>query len=41
MAKEMAVRRGGSLPMGLTSSGLLFGDSRIQFSMKKVSPNSS
>lgn len=41
MAKEMAVRRGDGLPMGLTSSGLLFGDTRIQFSMKKVSPNSS
>lgn len=34
VAKEMAVRRGGSLPVGLKSSGLLFGDTRIQFSMK-------
>lgn len=41
VAKEMTLRRGDSLPMGLTSSGLFFGDSRTQFSMKKVSSNSS
>lgn len=35
VAKEMAVRRGDGLPMGLTSSGLLFGDTRIQFTWRK------
>lgn len=40
VAKEMTLRRGDSLPMGLTSSSLFFGDTRIQFSMKKVSSNS-
>ena len=40
VAKEMTLRRGDSLPMGLKSSGLFFGDTRIQFSMKKVSSNS-